>query len=84
MKRELNAMVVVGILIISSGLTACSGGGGGGEGSAAATATTSTGSFVDAPIQGMVVSSGNSQSTTDINGSFQYTVVSQRLFALAI
>ena len=82
MKRELNAMVVVGILIISSGLTACSGGGGGGEGSAAATATTSTGSFVDAPIQGMVVSSGNSQSTTDINGSFQYTVGQPTTFRL--
>jgi len=60
------------LLALSVILTACSGGGDGGGGGGTPTATPSTGTFVDAPVQGLTVQSGNLQGLTTATGSFQY------------
>ncbi|ALA60137.1 hypothetical protein [Nitrospira moscoviensis] len=73
--------VVIGIIFISTCLLACSGGGEG-AGNSGTVVATSTGIFVDAPVQGLTVSSGSIQSTTDAAGGFQYTVGQPTTFRL--
>ena len=58
------------LLTLSIVLTACGGGGDGGGGGGVPAA--STGTFVDAPVQGLMVQSGNLQDVTSDTGSFQY------------
>ncbi len=57
-------------LVVSFALVSCGGGGDGGGGTPSA--TTSTGTFVDTPVQGLTVQSGNLQGETSATGSFQY------------
>jgi hypothetical protein len=58
------------LLTLSIVLTACGGGGDGGGG--VPSAATSTGTFIDTPVQGVMVQSGNLQGETSATGSFQY------------
>lgn len=63
--RPRNGLVFFMLSIV---LTACSGGGGGGG----PAATSSTGTFIDAPVQGLMIQSGTLQGLTSDTGSFQY------------
>ncbi|MRS02718.1 hypothetical protein EG832_05775 [bacterium] len=62
---------IVGLLLFSTAaLSAC---GGSGNGGTAATET-ATGSFIDAPVQGITYESGSQRGVTGADGSFTYEV----------
>ena len=59
--------ILVFVLAITF-LTACGGGGGGGAGD---TSTVNTGTFIDAPVQGLDYQTATQNGTTDNQGSFR-------------
>jgi hypothetical protein len=68
---------------MTGGLMACGSGGDGGGGGASSNASpTSTGTFVDAPVQGITVQSGNISSVSDLNGLFSYAPGQQATFKI--
>jgi len=67
--RSLNYLSGLGLaLVLSMGLSGCGGGGGSGT-----TNKILTGTFVDAPVQGLSYSTKTQLGITDANGSYKYT-----------
>jgi hypothetical protein len=60
------------LVVISFGLSGCGGGGGGSAGTDTPTAITQTGTFIDAPVEGLEYSTPTLSGFTNGNGEFQY------------